>query len=90
MSATCCGPFAELPGDIRSDDTGIMVTLDPPDTPIHRRALHGLVADLNAIGATYPGTDIPVIYRIPRPRLLSGRTRVSGGHISTYVQRSDS
>ena len=64
--------FAELPGDIRSDDRGIMVTLDPPDTPIHRRALHGLVADLNAIGATHPGTDIPVIYRVRRPRQRSG------------------
>jgi hypothetical protein len=58
--------FAELPGDIRRDDRGITVTLDPPDTPIHRRALHGLVADLNAVGATYPGTDIPVIYRVHR------------------------
>ena len=58
--------FAELPGDIRRDDRGITVTLDPPDTPIHRRALHGLVADLNRVGATYPGTDIPVIYRVHR------------------------
>jgi hypothetical protein len=47
------------------------MTPDPPDTPIHLRALHGLVADLNAIGATYPGTDVPVRYRVRRPRRLS-------------------
>jgi len=64
--------FAELAGDIRTTDKGVTVTLDPPDTPIHRRALHGLVADLNAIDATYPGTDIPVIYRVRRPRQRSG------------------
>jgi len=50
------------------DEAGRKLT----DTPIHRRALVGLVADLNAIGATYPGTDIPVIYRVRRPRRLSG------------------
>ena len=43
----------------------------------HRRALHGLVADLNAIGATYPGTNIPVIYRVSRPRQ---RTDVHQSH----------
>ncbi len=64
--------FAELPGDIRSDDTGITVSLDPPDTPIHRRELHGLVADLNAVGATYPRTDIPVRCRVRRPRQRAG------------------
>ena len=41
-----------------------MVTLDPPDTPIHRRALHGLVDELNTLGATYPGTDTPVTYQV--------------------------
>jgi hypothetical protein len=34
--------FAELPGYIWRDDRGITVTLDPPDNPIHQRALHGL------------------------------------------------
>ena len=56
--------FAELSGEIDTTDHGVVVTLDPPDTPIHRRALRGLVADLNAIGATYPGTDVPVTYRV--------------------------
>ena len=56
--------FAELSGEIRTTDGGVLVTLDPPDTPIHRRALRGLVDDLNVVGATYPGTDIPVTYRV--------------------------
>jgi hypothetical protein len=56
--------FAELSGQIRTTAQGITVTLDPPDTPLHRQALRGLVADLNTIGATYPGTDLPVTYRI--------------------------
>jgi transposase len=66
--------FAELSGTIdttiETDDeanawaTGVVVTLDPPDTPIHRRALRGLVEDLNAIGATFPGTQLPVTYHV--------------------------
>jgi transposase len=66
--------FAELSGTIdttiETDDdtnawaTGVVVTLDPPDTPIHRRALRGLVDDLNAIGATFPGTQLPVTYQV--------------------------
>jgi hypothetical protein len=56
--------FAELSGEIDTTDHGVTVTLDPPDTPIHRRALRGLVEDLNTIGATYPGTNMPVTYRV--------------------------
>lgn len=56
--------FAELSGEIRTADGTVIVTLDPPDTPKHRRALRGLVTDLNLIGATYPGTDIPVTYQV--------------------------
>ncbi|MDQ6722477.1 MAG: helix-turn-helix domain-containing protein [Candidatus Dormibacteraeota bacterium] len=56
--------FAELSGEIRTTDAGVFVTLDPPDTPIHRRALRGLVEDLSALGATFPGTDIPITYRV--------------------------
>jgi hypothetical protein len=56
--------FAELSGEIRTTQDGVVVTLDPPDTPIHRRALRGLVADLNALGATYPGTDAVVTYQV--------------------------
>jgi transposase len=56
--------FAQLSGDIDTTDTGVVVTLDPPDTPIHRRALRGLVEELNSIGTTFPGTDQPVTYRV--------------------------
>lgn len=56
--------FAELSGEIDTTDDRVVVTLDPPDTPIHRRALRGLVEDINTIGATYPGTDVPVTYRV--------------------------
>lgn len=56
--------FAELSGQIRSTPRGIDVELDAPDTPMHRRALRGLCDELNAIGATFPGTDLPVTYRV--------------------------
>lgn len=56
--------FAELSGEIHTTDHGVVVTLEPPDTPIHRRALHGLVEDLNTLAATFPGTDTPVTYEV--------------------------
>jgi transposase len=66
--------FAELSGTIdttmeRDDEgdtyaTGVVVSLDPPDTPAHRQALRALVEDLNAAGALFPGTDIPVNYQV--------------------------
>lgn len=39
--------FAELSGTIDTTPTAVLVSLDPPDTPIHRQALRGLVEDLN-------------------------------------------
>ena len=56
--------FAELSGEIRSTTQGVVVTLDPPDTPIYRRALQGLCADLSQLGATFPGTALPVTYQV--------------------------
>lgn len=56
--------FAELSGKIDTTPTGVEITLDPPDTPIHRRALRALTEDLNTIGATYPGTELPVTYQV--------------------------
>ena len=56
--------FAELSGEIRATAQGVVVTLDSPDLPLHRRALHGLCADLNRLGSTYPGTELPVIYEV--------------------------
>ncbi len=52
--------FAEPSGEIRRTAQGVAVTLDPPDAPIYRRALRGLCADLSQLGATFPGTDLPV------------------------------
>ena len=72
--------FAELPGEIRTTDRGVTVTLEAPDTPIHCRALRGLVADLNGMGATYPGTGIPVSYRVRRrrPKVIVHQSRLAG------------
>ena len=66
--------FAELSGTIDTtmerDDhgdtypTGVVVSLDPPDTPAHRQALRALVEDLNAAGAVFPGTELPVAYKV--------------------------
>jgi transposase len=56
--------FAELSGEIRSTPQGMLVTLDPPDTPLHRDALRKLCADLTRLGATFPGTALPVTYDV--------------------------
>jgi hypothetical protein len=56
--------FAELSGTMETTPTGVLVSLDPPDTPMHRQALRGLVGDLNAVGPTFPGTEVPVTYRV--------------------------
>lgn len=56
--------FAQLSGEINTTHAGVVVTLDPPDTPIHRRALQGLVDDLNAADSLFPGTDVSVTYRV--------------------------
>ena len=56
--------FTELSGEIATTRAGVVVTLDPPDTPIHQRALAGLVDELNTAGSLFPGTDVPVTYRV--------------------------
>jgi hypothetical protein len=56
--------FAELSGQLRTTSEGVTITLDPPDTPLHRRALRGLCADLTQLQAPYPGTDLPVTYHV--------------------------
>lgn len=56
--------FAELSGEIRTTAQGVVITLDSPDLPLHRRALRGLCADLNRLGSTYPGTELHVIYEV--------------------------
>jgi len=56
--------FAHLSGEITTTSVGVRVRLDAPDTPAHRRALEGLCAELNALRAPYPGTDLPVSYQV--------------------------
>ncbi len=56
--------FAELAGEIHTTPTEVVITLDAPDLPLHRRALHGLCADLNQLGATYPGSELTLRYEI--------------------------
>lgn len=56
--------FAELGGELRTTTTEVVITLDAPDLPRHRRALSGLCADLNQVGVAYPGTDLPVRYQV--------------------------
>jgi len=57
--------FAELSGTlIRQADVGLTVCLQPPDLPLHRRALAGLCADLNLSQPVFPGTDIPLRYAV--------------------------
>jgi hypothetical protein len=57
--------FAHLSGTlIREDDGGLKVCLQPPDLPLHRRALAGLCAELNLGSPMFPGTDIPVHYAV--------------------------
>jgi hypothetical protein len=56
--------FAHLSGQMQATTLGVTITLDPPDTPMHRRALQCLCRDLNALGATYPGSHLPVSYQV--------------------------
>jgi len=56
--------FADLAGEIHTTPTEAVITLDAPDLPLHRRALRGLCADLNQLGATYPGRDLPLRYEV--------------------------
>jgi hypothetical protein len=57
--------FAEFSGTvIRQADGGLKVCLQPPDIPLHRRALAGLCANLNLGRPVFPGTDIPLHYAV--------------------------
>jgi prepilin-type processing-associated H-X9-DG protein len=57
--------FAHLSGTLsRQADGGLKVCLQPPDIPLHRRALAGLCADLNLGRPVFPGTDILLHYEV--------------------------
>ncbi len=72
--------FAELSGTlIRQADGGLRICLQPPDLPLHRRALAGLCADLNLSRPVFPGTDIPLQYEVAGTQPSHERT--SGGPV---------
>jgi hypothetical protein len=56
--------FAQLGGEIRTTSSGVVITLDAPDLPLQQRALRGLCAHLNQLGATFPGTQTRVTYEV--------------------------
>jgi hypothetical protein len=57
--------FAELSGTLTlQSDGGLRVCLEPPDLPLHRRALTGLCADLNLSQPVFPGTDRRLHYQV--------------------------
>jgi transposase len=66
--------FAELSGTlIRQPDGGLRVCLQPPDLPLHRRALAGLCADLNLAQPVFPGTDRRLHYEVVENQSPGGR-----------------
>jgi len=57
--------FVQLSGTlIGQSDGGLRVCLEPPDLPLHRRALAGLCADLNLGQPVFPGTDRRLHYEV--------------------------
>jgi hypothetical protein len=73
--------FAHLSGAvIRTADGGLTVCLQPPDLPLHRRALAGLCADLNLSQPMFPGTDIPVQYEVADRKPAANSTRLMDAH----------
>jgi hypothetical protein len=67
--------FAQLSGSlIGQSDGGLRVCLEPPDLPLHRRALAGLCADLNLGQPLFPGTDRRLHYEVA-DRQSTGRHR---------------
>jgi hypothetical protein len=72
--------FAQLSGTlIRQSDGRLRVCLEPPDLPLHRRALAGLCADLNLGQPVFPGTDRPLHYEIAECQLAGRRRDNDGG-----------
>jgi transposase len=73
--------FAELSGTlIRQSNGGMRVRLEPPDLPLHRRALAGLCDDLNLGQPVFPGTNIPVHYEVADRKPGSNSTKLMEGH----------
>jgi hypothetical protein len=67
--------FAELSGTLTlQPDGGLRVCLEPPDLPLHRRALTGLCADLNLGQPVFPGTDRRLHYQVADNQSVGGAT----------------
>lgn len=49
---------------MRASPRGVQIIIDPPDNPLHRRALRGLCGDVNQLAPRYPGTDLAVTYKV--------------------------
>jgi hypothetical protein len=57
--------FAHLSGTLSCQaDGALKICLQPPDLPLHRRALAGLCADLNLGQPVFPGTDRRLHYEV--------------------------
>jgi hypothetical protein len=67
--------FAELSGTlVHEPDGGLRICLQPPDLPLHRRALAGLCADLNRAQPMFPGTDRRLYYEVADNQLVGMAT----------------
>jgi len=72
--------FAQLSGTlIRQSDGRLRVCLEPPDLPLHRRALSGLCADLNLGQPIFPGTDRRLHYEVVESQSAGRRRENTGG-----------
>jgi hypothetical protein len=67
--------FAQLSGTLICQSDGeLCVRLDPPDQPLHRRALAGLCADLNLGRPVFPGTNIALHYEAAKAKPTTSRS----------------
>jgi hypothetical protein len=74
--------FAELSGTLTlQSDGGLRVCLEPPDLPLHRRALAGLCADLNLRQPVFPGTDRRLRYEVADSQPASRRRHNDRGRL---------
>ena len=56
--------FARLSGEMRTHAGRVLITIDAPDLPLHRRVLRALCQDLNQTAPTFPGTSLPLNYQV--------------------------
>ena len=61
---TCCDPSLSSQARSQPPRAGSKSRSTHRTRPSTVAALKGLVDDLNDLGATFPGTDVPVRYRV--------------------------